>query len=350
MRLPGAFPLSFFPSSLLLILSLPPLHAAGQPVVLSPPNVHFGKVAIGWRNVRTVTITNRSERTIRVKQAITRGAGFTLKGFDLPLVLESGESFTFSSVFSPLVSGEAKGSISFVSQPSTMAKSIPMLVLTGTGSDGNLDAEPPTINFGNVLLGTLDSKRGTLTAVGTAVTIASVDISDSEFTLSGLSFPLSIPAGEKRDYTVQFAPQVSGDAVATLSFLTDTGNSLSVQTLTATAREQQQQHSVELTWNASTSQNVIGYNVYRGATSGGPYGKINNGLDANTDYTDTTVMNGNTYYYVTTAVDSNNQESVYSNEAQAIIPGEHRANHQPVRGWGSNSGIAMRSSPSRTRR
>src|SRR5262249_944559 len=139
--------------SLLLVLTLLSVHAEGQSVVLSPANLHFGKVAVGQRDVRTVTITNWSESTIRVKQAITRGTAFTLNGVDLPLILKRGESFTFSGVFSPLAPGEAKGSISFVSDASAIAKPIPTLLLAGTGTNGNLDAEPPTINFGNVLLG-----------------------------------------------------------------------------------------------------------------------------------------------------------------------------------------------------
>ena len=78
-------------------------------------------------------------------------------------------------------------------------------------------------------------------------------------------------------------------------------------------------HNVDLSWTASTSQDVVGYNIYRGNTSGGPYQKVNAGLDPNTVYTDPQVGAG-TYYYVTTAVDSSNQESVYSNEAQALVP------------------------------
>ena len=349
MRLPGAFPSSLSSVSLLLILSLWPMHAAGQGVVASPGNVHFGPVAIGRRNVRAVTITNWSDATVTVNQAITRGAGFALSGFDLPLILERGESFTFISIFSPLVPGEAKGSISFVSAGSTMAKPIPILELAGTGSGGSLDAEPPTIDFGNVVLGTLASQPGSLTAQGTAVTIGSVNISDSEFSISGLSLPVTIPAGGSQDYTVQFAPQVVGQVSATVTFMTDVGNSITTQSLLASGQTQQS-HSVDLSWNASTSQDVIGYNVYRGTTSGGPYTKVNGALDANTDYTDTTVMNGNTYYYVATAVDSNNQESVYSNEAQAIIPGQNRGMAQNIRGSGLSSRVTMRSSTTRARR
>ena len=79
-------------------------------------------------------------------------------------------------------------------------------------------------------------------------------------------------------------------------------------------------HSVDLSWNASAAQNVIGYNIYRGKRSRGPYRKINPVLNASTVYTDTSVSDGSTYYYVTTAVDSDDKESAYSNQARARIP------------------------------
>jgi hypothetical protein len=78
-------------------------------------------------------------------------------------------------------------------------------------------------------------------------------------------------------------------------------------------------HSVSLTWTASTSSSVIGYNLYRGTTSGGSYTKLNSSLVTTTNYTDTTVVAGQTYYYVASAVDSS-AESAYSNQAQAVVP------------------------------
>jgi uncharacterized repeat protein (TIGR03803 family) len=79
-------------------------------------------------------------------------------------------------------------------------------------------------------------------------------------------------------------------------------------------------HAVNLSWDASTSQNIVGYNVYRGPNLTGPYTKINSTLDPNTSYTDSTVQGGQTYYYVTTAVDSQGMESAYSNQSEAVIP------------------------------
>jgi len=83
-------------------------------------------------------------------------------------------------------------------------------------------------------------------------------------------------------------------------------------TLTVTAQ-------VMLAWSASQSQNIVGYNVYRSMTAGGPYTKVNSSLDPNINYTDQSVGNG-TYYYVTTAVDNRGMESGYSNQASATVP------------------------------
>jgi hypothetical protein len=78
-------------------------------------------------------------------------------------------------------------------------------------------------------------------------------------------------------------------------------------------------HDVNLSWIASTSP-AAGYNIYRGTQSSGPFAKINSSLDTATVYTDGTVVSGQMYYYVTTAVDSSGAESGYSNLAQAVIP------------------------------
>jgi hypothetical protein len=78
-------------------------------------------------------------------------------------------------------------------------------------------------------------------------------------------------------------------------------------------------HWVTLSWTASISP-VVGYNAYRSTTSGGPYTKLNSSLISNTSYDDQAVQSGTTYYYVTTAVNSQGLESVYSNQAVATVP------------------------------
>jgi len=81
----------------------------------------------------------------------------------------------------------------------------------------------------------------------------------------------------------------------------------------------QQVHSVALSWNASTST-VSGYNIYRSTLSGGSYLRLNSSPVAGLSYTDSTVQNTATYYYVTTAVDNIGIESSFSNQVSAVIP------------------------------
>jgi hypothetical protein len=80
-------------------------------------------------------------------------------------------------------------------------------------------------------------------------------------------------------------------------------------------------HFVSLTWTASTSPNISGYNIYRSNTTGGPYTKVTtSSLVSGTSYTDNNATAGQTYYYVATAVDTRGAESAYSNEAPATVP------------------------------
>jgi fibronectin type 3 domain-containing protein len=77
---------------------------------------------------------------------------------------------------------------------------------------------------------------------------------------------------------------------------------------------------VNLSWTPSPSSDVVGYNVYRGTISGGPYTKLTSSPLPSALDTDTTVASGQTYYYVVTAVDSSNNESADSNQAVASVP------------------------------
>ena len=78
-------------------------------------------------------------------------------------------------------------------------------------------------------------------------------------------------------------------------------------------------HSVELVWSQGTSS-VVGFNVYRGSTNGGPYTKLTSSPQSSMTYTDYDVTAGQTYYYVVTAVDANGMESDKSSQVVAVIP------------------------------
>jgi hypothetical protein len=71
---------------------------------------------------------------------------------------------------------------------------------------------------------------------------------------------------------------------------------------------------VRLTWDPSTSTKLLGYNVYRSETPGGAYEQINFAPVTEPRYTDCSIVEGTTYYYVYTAVNKAYDESAISDE------------------------------------
>jgi hypothetical protein len=283
----------------------------------NPSSLNFQNVQVGNSQTLQETVGNSGGETVNISQVSVSGTGFSISGLNPPLSLTPGESITFDATFAPQSSGSVSGNIIITSDAINSPLNIP---LAGNGTAaGQLSVTPTSYNFGNVTVGSSASTTASLSASGASVTVNSVTFSNSEFSLSGISFPLTLSAGQSVSFSMIFAPQASGTVSATASFASNAANSPTVLSLGGTGTPPQQ-YSVNLTWTASPDPNVTGYNIYRGATSGGPYTQINSGLDSGTTYTDNSVTGGQTYYYVTTAVDSNNQQSAYSNETSAAIP------------------------------
>jgi hypothetical protein len=294
--------------------------AAGG-LTLSSTSIAFGNVLIGASPSQTETVTNPSSESITISQAAISGAGFTYTGLSLPLTLAPNQSTSFAIQFSPTSAGTSDGTLSLTTAGAGTTVSV---ALSGTGSDvgastGQLSVSPSTIAVGNVTVGTSGSRTGTLVASGASVVVSSAEIGSSEFSITGLSFPVTIAAGQSVSFTVTFTPQSSGLASTTVAFVSNASNSPANATLTGTGVAASA-HSVDLSWNADSSPNVVGYNVYRRLGTSGSYAQINPGLISGTVYVDTTVTDGETYYYETTAVNSSGEESARSAAVQAIIP------------------------------
>ncbi len=133
------------------------------------------------------------------------------------------------------------------------------------------------------------------------------------------------PASGTAPRTLQISPSLASLAPGTYAghitiSAAGAGNSPAIVTvsLTVTAAVPVQ-HSVAMSWNASSSGNVVTYSAYRSTTQGGPYLLVASAITG-LAYTDASVQSGVTYYYVVTAFDDRVQESVYSNEARAVVP------------------------------
>jgi hypothetical protein len=298
-----------------LAIPLNGIGAAPGQLIANPASLSFGSVPAGSSATLMDSFTNTGGANVTISQATVAGTGFTVSGLSLPMVLFPGASVTFTAEFAPQGAVSATGGITVVSNASNPTLNVS---LSGTSiAQGQLTLAPTALNFGNATVGTSVSQTSSISASGSSVTVSSASLSSAEFSMTGISLPVTIPAGQSVPVTVTFAPQSSGTASAVLSLTSNAANTPS-QALSGVGMAPQPQ-SVSLSWTDGSS-GVTGYNVFRSSVSGGPYAQINSALEPTPAFTDSSVVAGQTYYYVTTAVNGSGEQSAYSNQATAVVP------------------------------
>src|SRR5947209_6580461 len=135
-------------------------------------------------------MVNSGSASLTIAHGNFTGAGFSISGLTFPLTLAARQVNTLSVQFAPTATGSVSGSVSLVSDapnsPSTIA-------LSGTGVQPQLSITPASVSFGNVLVSSTEAQTITLTNSGTAnLTIAQASFTGPGFTISGLTFPLTL--------------------------------------------------------------------------------------------------------------------------------------------------------------
>ena len=286
--------------------------AKSQSVSASPSSLSFGSVSVGQTVTLPIVFTNTRKWQVGLTSLQSSGSGYSVTGPSMPLKLGGGQSVTLNVTFNPQWMGQVGGSV-YVGGVSV---SIPLNGTGTTSAVGNLTGSPSALTFGNVDVGNPSTQPFTITASGGAVTISSATSSNSQFTISGISLPLTLNPSQSAQVYVTFSPAKSGATAGTVTLISNASNNQDLESVSGTGV--QPTYSVSLSWSASTSD-VVGYNVYRG-TSAGSYSKINTAPDSATTFTDSTVAAGVTYYYAATSVSSSGQESGYSTPVQVSVP------------------------------
>ena len=220
-----------------------------------------------------------------------------------------------------ILAGCGGGNSSSVSSSGTAGGSGTTTSGSGTTSQpvaaGNLAVLPSTLNFGKVTVGTKKALSATLIAGNAGITVRSADWGGPGFSIAGIVFPLTVPAGQSAHFKVTFAPQDAGQVSGSIKFVSNAENAPHAVfngNGTKTAA-----HSVTLTWHPPAAS-VVGYNVYRGEAAKGPFAKMTSSPHPQATFTDASVVGGTTYFYMTTAVNKKGEESKYSNRVQVSIP------------------------------
>jgi len=304
-------------------LSKSPQNQAPGQLTPAPTGISFGNVQIGTNQTLIGAVTNTGGSNVQISQVAASGTGFSVSGITTGVTLIPGQSASFSVTFAAQSVGNFSGSVSVTSNASDPNLNVPLTGSAVAETQSTLSVSSP-ISVGSVVDGLSGTQTGTLTATGAAVLVSSPSLggtNPTEFSISGLSFPVTVTTSQPVSFTVTFTPAATGAASATASFASNASNSPAVATLTGTGIPAPV-HTVQLSWVASGSEGVTGYNVYRAifeATSCGSYTNIGSTTNSITAFTDNVVTDGTTYCYATTAVDSDG-ESAYSNVVQATIP------------------------------
>ena len=312
---------------------------AGFAGPLSPlsvtPNSLSVSTTVGSTGSQAANVTNIGSGSVNITDVNVSGTGFSVVGLTLPATLSPGQSRKFGVRFVPSTSGSVDGSLSI----GTDAAHRPLVVrLHGEAvttnppppptagpiavSPGQLSTSVSTLNFNKINVGDSSSQAVTFTNAGSSdIVISNVSISGAGYNTSGAPTGVVLPPGQTATLNVTFAPAATGSVTGRVNVASNASNSPASITLLGTGI-QPIAHSATLTWTPSTTPTVTGYNVYR-ATASGEYAMPLNSSPIpgpTTQFEDSTVQAGNIYYYVVTSVDSDNVQSVYSNEVSATIP------------------------------
>ena len=97
----------------------------------SPTSVSFGSVLLGLIGQANLTLSNTGNTAVTVSSASFGGSGFSLSSVAFPFSVPAGSSKSVSLLYSPLLSGPAAGSVSFVSNATNSPATV---TLSGTGT------------------------------------------------------------------------------------------------------------------------------------------------------------------------------------------------------------------------
>ena len=303
----------------------------GALIAVTPASGSFGEVVVGGELSEPMELKVSGNANIKITKVSTTGAGFGVSGLAVPLTVSPGQSVSFLATFKPAKAGNESGSISITS---TAEDSLVTVDLTGKGATPvvGLSTTPAALSFGSVTVGKTTSQGVILKSTGnTNVDVKSVSVSGNGFSVSGGS-NITLAPGQSSTVTVKFDPSKSGNASGTVTVASNvpgppakisvsgSGSSSGSGSGSGSQSDTVAQHTVTLRWDPSTTSTVVGYYVYRGLVAVGPFLKLNFASATSTNFTDATVVDGLTYYYVVTAVDSGNVESAFSNQVAVTIP------------------------------
>src|SRR5882762_9562022 len=297
------------------IANTEPTHAAPTAMEVTPNAVSFVDVPVGDTYTTTVTITNANESVLQIKKITASRDDFQITGIILPVVVAHGTSQTFTVSYRAQAEGRTAGEVSILTNSGDLPLVIPVKVFSAAGQK-ELTASEAAVDFEDVAVGSAGKKELALTNSGNRdLRISGITTVGAGFSVSGTT-TVNLSPGQNISVEVNFAPKSAGRQMGSLAVASAEGGSLLRIPRTASGAASSQS-AIKLNWEESPVT-VAGYVVYRSADSSGPYTRISDA--ATSEFVDTGLAAGHTYYYVVTSLNADQVESEYSPPISATVP------------------------------
>jgi hypothetical protein len=193
--------------ALWLALVLPAVAKAEQPLVCTPVRLEFGKVEVGQQKILPAKLSNTGSSAIKVASLAVDNQAFGVSGISLPLVLKAGQSVAFNVTFAPPSTRYAEGALVW----KRTNGSLTVVPMYGDGVQSwSLSASPSSLAFGNVAVGGSSTLGVSLTNQGSSTITISEQEHPREFSVSGPTFPISLPSGKSVTFQLTFTPKWRG--------------------------------------------------------------------------------------------------------------------------------------------
>ena len=196
------------------------LASTSTKLACKPDTLQFGLVEVGQTKTLSTTLVNTTSASITISKISKSTKQFWPAGVTLPFTIGAGKSKILKIDFKPAATAQVNGTLSLYTR--TFSTTI---YLHGTGVRGWLKANPISLSFGSVPVGSSKAESITLTnTVGVGVRISQVSAYGTGFSYRGLAPPVFLSPGESYTFKAVFTPKSSSAASGHLSVLSTAPN------------------------------------------------------------------------------------------------------------------------------
>lgn len=239
-------------------------------LTVTPPSVSFGDVKLGSESTQTVHFKNSGSSSMTISAVSASGAGVSVSGLAFPATLAAGASASLNVMFKPTKAGNASGTLTVASNAANSPDAIGWsATATTSSSSADLTITPSPVTFGTVPTGSTTTQTIRLSnSGGSELTISGVSATGTGMSVSGISTPLNIAAGQSANLTASLKLSSAGSANGTIKISSNAADS-----------------PAQVSWSATAQASVVTLSSNPGSLS---FGNISIGT---TDTLQTTIKN-----------------------------------------------------------